>query len=75
MTQTEAIRKYVKEHGSITTMEAFQNLGITRLAARIADLVHEGYSVKRVPVEYTTPLGTTVRIMRYSNIKKRRVNK
>ena len=75
MTQTEAIRQYVKKNGSITTMEAFQHLGITRLAARIADLTREGYTVKRTPIEYTTPLGASVRIMRYSNIRKRRDEK
>lgn len=72
MTQKEAVRKYVKEHGSITSMEAFQELGITRLAARIADLIADGYSVKKTSVQYTTPLGTKVMITQYSDIRKKR---
>lgn len=43
MTQCEMIVKYCKDFGSITTMEAFQELGITRLASRICDLKKQGY--------------------------------
>lgn len=42
MIQTEKILDYCKTHGSITPLEAMQELGIMRLAARIADLEKEG---------------------------------
>lgn len=35
MTQTERIIKHLKEHGSITPLEAIKEYGITRLGARI----------------------------------------
>jgi hypothetical protein len=38
MTQTERIIKHLKEHGSITPLEAIKEYGITRLGARIWDM-------------------------------------
>lgn len=35
MTQTERVIKHLKEHGSITLLEAIKEYGITRLGARI----------------------------------------
>lgn len=37
-TQNEMIYEHMKKHGSITSMEAFELYGITRLASRIHDL-------------------------------------
>lgn len=45
MTQKELVLDYMKQNGSITQLEATRNLGITRLAARIADLKKMGYQV------------------------------
>ena len=42
MTQAERVMKYIGEFGSISSWEAFRDLGITRLAARIADLESGG---------------------------------
>lgn len=44
-TQEEMILDYLKEHGSITSMQAFQRLGITRLSARVYDLRDHGHNV------------------------------
>ena len=38
MTQNEMVYDYLKKHGSITTFEAFTELFITRLSARIFDI-------------------------------------
>lgn len=43
MTQVERIEKHLKEFGSITTWESFEEYGITRLSARIKDLKARGY--------------------------------
>lgn len=43
MKQTERIVEYINKFGSITSKEAFIDLGISRLSARIADLKDEGY--------------------------------
>lgn len=42
--QTERILEYIEKFGSITTKEAFIDLGIARLSARIFELKEQGYS-------------------------------
>lgn len=37
-TQADRVLDYIKEFGSITTLEAFRDLGVTRLSARIFEL-------------------------------------
>lgn len=45
MYQNDMVLQYMREHGGISTYDAFQ-MGITRLAARISELRHEqGYSI------------------------------
>ena len=43
MTQCELVVKYINDFGSITTREAFLDLGCTRLPARVSDLKDRGY--------------------------------
>lgn len=43
MNQQEMIIKYMADFGSITPMEAFAELGVTRLSAKIYILKREGY--------------------------------
>ncbi len=38
MTQCEKVERHMRDHGSITALEAMQDYGIMRLAARISDL-------------------------------------
>ena len=45
MTQCERILRYIDEHGSITAKEAMNELGIMRLASRIADLKADGWEI------------------------------
>ena len=46
MTQREAILQYIDEFGSITPMEAFSELGITKLATRISEMRKDGMRFK-----------------------------
>ena len=46
MTQKERIINYIKEFGSITSLDAYRDLGITQLATRIKELKEEGYEFK-----------------------------
>lgn len=66
MTQCERIIKYINDFGSITTYQAFTDLGITRLASRIHDLSERGYDFKRESVESINRYGDKVRFTRYS---------
>lgn len=43
VTQCQRIIAYIKEFGSISTLEAFRDLGVARLASRIHDLKGQGY--------------------------------
>ena len=44
-TQCERIVQYMREFGSISTIQAFSDLGVTRLASRINDLKRMGYNI------------------------------
>lgn len=66
MTQCEKIIAYMALYGSISTMEAFNDLGITRLASRIHDLRREGYSITGDIIRTKNRYGEPVHYMRYS---------
>ncbi len=66
MKQTERILDYIKRFGSITTMEAFQDLGITRLASRIHDLTEDGFEFDREMISGKNRFGEPVHFVRYS---------
>lgn len=44
-TQNERIIEYINKFGSITQLQALQDLGIMRLASRISDLKRLGYPI------------------------------
>lgn len=46
VTQLQRILNYMETFGSITAFDAFRDLGIMRLAARISDLRKRGYVIK-----------------------------
>ena len=46
-TQCERIIKYIRDFGSISTWQAFSELGVVRLASRIYDLKEQGYVFKK----------------------------
>ena len=66
MTQHEMILDYITEFGSITPMEAFGDLGITKLATRISEMRKEGYNFKIVTVKSKNRYGKPTRYARYS---------
>ena len=53
MTQHEAIRQYINDFGSITPMEAFMDLGITKLATRISEMRKRGeeFHIEMIPTK------------------------
>ena len=66
MTQCEKVIKYMDDFGSISTMEAFMDLGITRLASRIHDLTRRGTPIVKKMESGKNRYGETVHYMRYS---------
>ena len=68
-TQTQKVLQYMKDFGSITQFEAFRDLGIMRLAARIADLRRLGYVIESVIETGKNRYEETTRYSRYFLIK------
>lgn len=66
MTQCERILRYIDEHGSITAKEAMADLGIMRLASRIADLKDEGWNVISWTEKSKNRYGEVTRYSRYT---------
>ena len=63
--QSEQILEYMKEHGSITALEATIRLNCLRLAARISDLKKEGYAIRSEMEAYKSEDGHTSHYKRY----------
>lgn len=66
MTQGERILEYLSRHGSITPMEAWNELGITKLATRISELRRGGEIIKKKYVNGTNRFGEKIQYMEYS---------
>ena len=66
MTQTQKIRKYMIEHGSITAVDAMREFGCMRLAARIGELIEGGEQIRKTMVADRNRYGETVHYARYS---------
>lgn len=66
MTQVEKILRHTEKYGSITTLEAFQEYGITRLASRIHDIKRAGFIVHKVTETSTNRFGEPVWYARYT---------
>lgn len=45
ISQCDRILRHLRDHGSITSFEAFSEYGILRLAARIKDLKRRGHNI------------------------------
>ena len=66
MTQGERIIDYMEKFGSITPMEAFRDLGITKLATRISEMTALGMEFNKKMETSTNRYGQKVHYMRYS---------
>lgn len=64
-TQTERVLSYMNEFGSITQFEAFQDIGVSRLAARIADLKKAGFPIVATTEAVKNRYGEVCHIKRY----------
>lgn len=65
MNQYDLILKYLDDFGSISPMEAFRDLGITKLATRISELTRRGYSFAKSMETSKNRYGQDCRFMRY----------
>lgn len=66
-TQYDDILRYLDECGSITPMEAFSELGITKLSTRISEMrSRRGIEFEKRYVQGTNRYGRKIQYMRYS---------
>lgn len=66
MTQREQIIDYLKRFKTITPMEAYGDLGITKLATRISEMRRDGMEFKIETVKSKNRFGRPIRYARYS---------
>lgn len=66
MNQKQRIEKYINEFGSITPMDAFMDLGITKLATRISEMIRDGMLIEKKSVNAKNRFGKPVTYMSYS---------
>ena len=64
-TQCDRIVKYIKDFGSITTLEAFTELGVVRLGARISELRQNGVPIEGKNETVKNRYGEKCNIKRY----------
>ena len=64
-TQNERIIDYINRFGSITQLEALQDLGVMRLASRISDLRSRGVPIVSDIEEVKNRFGEKCHIKRY----------
>lgn len=63
--QTTEILRYLEEKGSITSYEAFNLFGCTRLSAKIFNLKKRGYKISSVDEVTKNRYGNTCTFSRY----------
>lgn len=66
MTQVERVVDYINRFGSISGREAFLDLGIMHLPARIYELAQAGYPIERKFETVQNRYGDQVSYVRYS---------
>ena len=64
--QQQRVLDYMNQHGSITSLEAFQHLWVTRLSAVIFELKRKGYNIRSRMELHQNEYGETKHFARYS---------
>lgn len=64
-TQKDRILDYLKRFGSITPMDAFNDLGITKLATRVSEMRDDGIEFKIIIEHGKNRFGTPTHYARY----------
>lgn len=70
MTQSDMVLDYMERFGSISSWQAFMDLGITRLSGRIFDLRSRGHIIENTRKETTNRYGKRVHYDEYKLVRK-----
>ena len=69
MSQNGRVLDYMMKHGSITALEAVDNLGVMRLASRVHEIKEQGIGIETVMQEGVNRFGETTKFARYYLVK------
>lgn len=72
MTQKETVREHLARHGTLTSWEAWERYGITRLSEYVMELRREGFPIETPAerIEVRDRFGNAKRIARYRLIER-----
>lgn len=65
LTQSERVKKYMEDCGSITQLDAIRDLGVLRLSARIMELKQNGVPIIGKFEKVKNRYGEEVQVKRY----------
>lgn len=65
MTHTKIIKEHLEKYGYITSFEAFELYGITRLSATIYNLRHDGLTIENEHIKTINRYGRKVSFVKY----------
>ena len=65
MNKTNAVLQWLQTHASISSMDAINNFGATRLSAMIFNLRKRGHNIETVMVDGRDRFGNPMRFARY----------
>ena len=57
ITQRDRVLQYITDHGSITSWQAYAELGCTQLATRISELKERGYVFEKTRINTKNQYG------------------
>ena len=66
MNRAERVLQYIKDFGSITSKEAFNDLGYTRLSAAISEIKRDGHKIRKSYETSKNRYGQNVTYARYT---------
>lgn len=69
--QTQAIKYHLEIYGNITSLEAIELYGCTRLSAKIYDLKKEGYNITKTMEKGKNRFNRPVKFARYYLVKEK----
>lgn len=67
-TQNDRVLAYMRSHKGITSLDAYRDLGCTRLSARIADLKEMGIAIGKIMVDRENRYGEMVKVAQYFEV-------
>ena len=67
-TQNDRVLAYMRSHKGITSLDAYRDLGCTRLSARIADLKEMGITIGKIMADRENRYGETVKVAQYFEV-------